>query len=44
MRNNSDDAHNYLAHVIDHFSNNNILYPIKRKSAAEVSLDHLIFS
>jgi hypothetical protein len=44
MMNNPDDAHNYLAHVIDYFSNYNILYPIKRKSAAEVSVDLSIFS
>ena len=40
MRNNPDDGHNYLAHVIDHFSNYNILYPVKHKSAEEVRNIH----
>ena len=39
MRNNPDNGHNYLAHVIDHFSNYNILYPVKHKSAEDVSFN-----
>ena len=37
MRNSPDDGHNYIAHVIDHFSNFNVICGLKTKSTEEVA-------
>ena len=36
MRNSPDDDYKYIAHVIDHFSNYNVIWPLKTKTAEEV--------
>ena len=38
MRHMPDDAYNYVAHFMDHWSKFHILWPLMKKSAAEVSL------
>ena len=37
MRHSPDSEYNYIGHFMDHFSKFNVLFPLKRKTADEVS-------